>query len=40
MRAKALLGRDLLQRRAGIGHGDEAVAGLVGADGLGHRAKK
>ena len=33
---KTLLGRDLLQRRAGIGHRDEAVAGLVGADGLGH----
>ena len=32
---KALLGRDLLQRRAGIGDGDEAMAGLVLADGLG-----
>ena len=32
---KALLGRNLLQRRAGIGDGDEAMAGLVLADGLG-----
>ena len=32
---KALFGRDLLQRRAGIGHRDETMAGLVGADGLG-----
>ena len=33
---KALLGRHLLQRRAGIGHRDEAVAGLVLADRLRH----
>ncbi len=32
---KALPGRDLLQRRAGIGHRDEAVAGRFGADRLG-----
>ncbi len=32
---KALFGRNLLQRRAGIGHRDKAMAGLVGADGLG-----
>ena len=31
---KALLGRDLLQRRAGIGDRDEAMAGLVRADRL------
>ncbi len=37
---KALLGRDLLQRRAGIGHRDEAVAGLVGADRLSIRARR
>ena len=35
MRRKALLGRDLLQRRSGIGHRDEALAGLLGADRLG-----
>ena len=29
---KALFGRDLLQRRAGIGHGDKAMACLVLAD--------
>ncbi|MGY4314565.1 hypothetical protein ACVWW1_003892 [Bradyrhizobium sp. JR3.5] len=33
---KALLDRDLLQRRAGVGHRDEAMAGLVLADRLGH----
>ena len=32
---KALLGRDLLKRRAGIGHRDETVPGPVGADRLG-----
>ena len=37
---EALLGRDLLQRRAGIGHRDETMAGLVGADALDTRAKK
>ncbi len=33
---KALFGRDLLQRRAGIGHRDEAMPGLVGADRFRH----
>src|SRR5437879_150036 len=33
---KTLSGCDLLQRRAGIGHRDEAVTGLVGADRLGN----
>ncbi len=37
---KALSGGDLFQRRAGIGHRDEAVPGLVGADGLGRRGRR
>ena len=32
---KTLFGRDLLQRRAGIGHRDETMPGLLGADRLG-----
>ncbi len=32
---KALFGRDLLQRRVGIGHRNEPMAGLLGANGLG-----